>query len=125
MMEFIIVFSVSLCILLLLAVALYFGKSPTYRPKRADILVLLHDVISGKASHDSWLLFLSLPINHDPELDEIRQLCLSVDEGADDQPAANEGLSGAIYDAEGLKRIAEIEKLLKVLIAKEPASKWF
>lgn len=124
-MEFLIVFSVSLVILLFLAVALFFGKPPTYRPQRTDILSLLDEVISEKPVHDAWQLFLSLPINHDPDLEEVRQACLLVDEGADGVSGATEGISGGLYGKDGLEQIRAVRERLNRLIEDEPVSKWF
>lgn len=124
-MEFVIVFCVSLVVLLFLAAALFFGKPPTYRPKRTEILLLLNEVLEDKPVHDAWQLFLSLPINHDPDLDEIRHACVVVDEGEDGLSGATEAISGGLYGKEGLEQIKIIRDQLERLIDDEPVSKWF
>lgn len=122
-MEFIAVFLVTLLIITGLAVSLVFGRTPTYRPSRQDILALLQGVASNEANEDAWQLFLGMPILHDPDLEIIRQQCLVVDEGDDDTPPAASGLH--IYGRDGRERIGKIAENLVILIAKEPSYKEF
>ena len=124
-MEFLIVFCVSLVVLLFLALALFFGKPPTYRPNRTEILSLLDEVLLDNPVHDAWQLFLSLPINHDPDLDEIRLACVLIDEGVDGLSGATEGISGGLYGKEGLEQIKVVRDRLERLIDDEPVSKLF
>lgn len=122
-MEFVAVFAVTLLIIVGLALALVFGRSPTYRPSRADILKLLQGVADDSARPEHWQLFLGMPILHDPALEEIRQLCVQIDEGDDDQPGAQPGLN--IYNRAGRERIGKVAEKLAVLISKEPVYKDF
>ncbi|WP_370278922.1 hypothetical protein [Pontibacterium sp.] len=122
-MEFIAVFLVTLLIVTGLAVALVFGRSPTYRPSRKDILELLQGVARDTAQPERWQLFLGMPILHDPELEKIRQLCVGVDEGDEDHAPAASGM--IIYDRKGRERIGRIAEQLAILIAKEPVYRDF
>ncbi|MBE9398052.1 hypothetical protein IOQ59_12360 [Pontibacterium sp. N1Y112] len=122
-MEFIAIFLVTLLIVGGLAVALVFGRAPTYRPSRQDTLQLLKDVASNQGNEGAWQLFLGMPIPHDPDLEEIRQLCVAVDEGDDEHPPATPGLN--IYGRDGRERIGKVAEKLEILIAKEPSYKEF
>jgi len=124
-MEFLLVFLISFVVLIGVALAFAFGKTPAYRPSRTDILQLLDDVINKNASVERWELFLSLPISNDPALENIRQRCLVVAFGDDQTPAAGEGINGAILDKRGQARLREVKISLEALIAEEPGSKWF
>lgn len=124
-MEFLFVFLVSFVVLLIVALALVFGRSPTYRPSRASVLALLQRVVERQARIEEWELFLSLPVNHDPDLEAIRQQCLIITHGDDSCAPAGEGLNGAIFDHRGMLRLLEVIKRLRQLIEAEPASKLF
>ncbi len=124
-MEFLAVFAVTLCMTVGLCLALLYGKAPTYRPNRQEILNLLEAVITQRASVDQWTLFLALPITHDPDLESIRVSCIELDEGSHSASAAQQGLNGAIYDRAGRERLQEIFLRLQKLIETEPVSRWF
>lgn len=124
-MEFLIVFAISFLILVGVAIAFALGRPPTYRPTRSEIMQLLVDLMDKKLELARWEMFLSLPIHHDPELEQIRTECLLVAFGDEFEPAAKEGINGAIYDKEGLARIRIVAAKLNKLIQSEPASKLF
>lgn len=124
-MEFIVVFLVSLVVLLAVALSLVLGKPPTYRPTRPQIMKLLTDVLERKASVERWEMFLSLPVSHDPELEQVRQQCLVIAYGGEGIPAAQDGMNGAIFDRRGLARLNEVAQKLKKIIDAEPVSKLF
>lgn len=124
-MEFIAAFVVSMLVLGLMAVALHFGRSPTYRPSRPEILELLQGVLDGVTSRQRWELFIGLPIIHDSELEQIRRRCLILQEGDDDEPAAGEGLDGYLFDRAGRARLTRIVEDLRTLIAHEPVFRQF
>ncbi|WP_415890147.1 hypothetical protein ACMXYV_02150 [Neptuniibacter sp. SY11_33] len=124
-MEFILVFVISFIVLVGVALAFALGKPPTYRPSRAEVMTILVDLMEKRLEVARWEMFLSLPILHDPELEEIRKDCLIVAFGGIDKPPAGEGLSGAIYDRDGLKRIRVLAVKLDHLIKSEPTSKLF
>lgn len=124
-MEFIFVFVISFFILSAVAIALALGRPPTYRPSRKEIAQLLLDVIEKKASTERWEMFLSLPINHDPELEEIREQCLIIAYGDENSRPSGEGIDGGIFDRRGNLRIQEVLTRLTILIKAEPVSKFF
>ena len=124
-MEFLLVFALSFLILLGVALALTLGRPPSYRPSRSEILALLVSVMEKRASIAEWEMFLSLPINHDPALENIRQQCLLLIEGNGDQPPAGEGLDGAILDKGGMERLRAIAAGLHRLLESEPGSRLF
>lgn len=119
-MEFFIVFFVSLLVLICVALSLLLGKAPTYRPERESVHKLLLAVVSKHAVNDEWELFLSLPISHDPELESVRQRCLTLTYGDYDIPPAGEGLNGAIFDKRGMLRLKEIIAAFEKVLAEQP-----
>lgn len=124
-MEFILVFVISFFILSAVAIAFALGRPPTYRPSRKEIAQLLLDVIEKKASTERWEMFLSLPINHDPELEEIREQCLIIAYGDENSGPSGEGIDGGIFDRRGNSRVQEVLNRLTRLIKAEPVSKTF
>ncbi|MFC6671297.1 hypothetical protein [Marinobacterium aestuariivivens] len=124
-MEFVAAFVVTLLVLCLMAVALHFGRSPTYRPSRTEVLDLLQGVLDGSTSRQRWDLFIGLPVHHDPELEKVRRRCLVLQEGDDEQPAAGEGLDGLLFDRAGRERLGHIVDDLRTLIAREPVYREF
>lgn len=124
-MEFILVFTISFLVLVGVALAFALGKPPTYRPSRTEVMATLVKLMEKRLDVARWEMFLSLPILHDPELEEIRKQCLIVAFGDDENPPAGEGLNGAIYDREGLQRIRVLAVQLDHLIKSEPSSKLF
>ncbi|WP_027856876.1 hypothetical protein [Marinobacterium jannaschii] len=124
-MEIIVVFIVTLVVLVGLALALAFGRPPTYRPGRKETLQLIREVIAGEASEEAWQLFLSLPILHDPVLETFREQCLEIDEGTEDKAPCGAGLNGYIYGQEGRERLGLLADELDAVIAKEPVVKEF
>lgn len=124
-MEFFVVFAVSLIVLTGVALALSFGKPPTYRPDRKKIYRLLSGVLEKSTSMEEWELFLSLPISHDPELESLRQDCVVIAYGDYDIEPAKAGINGAIFDKRGLARVSEVLNRLEKLLQEEPLSRWF
>jgi len=119
------VFIFTLLATLLLVAALTFGRTPSYRPTRSSVINLLERVVSGHAKTTEWDLFLGLPIQSDPLLEEARIHCLSIHEGLDGELKASEGLANYLYDRQGRERIAEVLDRLKKAIKKEPTIREF
>ncbi|ANG64478.1 hypothetical protein A8C75_19720 [Marinobacterium aestuarii] len=108
-----------------MAAALYFGRAPTYRPSRAEILALLQGVLEGTTTWQRWDLYVGMPMRHDPELEAIRLRCLVLQEGDDNEPAAGEGIDGYLFDRAGRERLRSIVDDLTDLIAKDPVYREF
>jgi hypothetical protein len=122
---FLAAFCVTLVLLCLMAAALYFGRAPTYRPSRAEVLTLLQGVLDGTTTRQRWDLFVGMPLRHDPELEEIRLRCLVLQEGDDDTPAAGEGVDEHLFDRAGRSRLRVIVDDLQQLIARDPVYREF
>ncbi len=120
MAEFLIAFVVSLLLIGGMAVALIYGRAPTWRPDRQKVLALMQQLQTGEARRDEWEMLIGMPILHDPELEEIRRLCVAIHEGDEEHPPASEGLDTYLYDRAGRQRFAEVQKTLEQLIANEP-----
>jgi len=124
-MEILVVFLVTLVVLVGVVLALAFGRAPTYRPERKDTLRLVREVVAGTATEEAWNLFLSLPVLHDPLLEQLREDCVEIDEGSEDKAPCSAGLNGYIYGQEGRERLAELADRLEAAIAKEPVTRDF
>lgn len=124
-MTFLAAFAATLVLLCLMAVALYFGRAPTYRPSRPEILALLQGVLQGTTSRQRWDLFVGLPVRHDPELELIRLRCVVLQEGDEHESAAGEGVDIYLFDRAGRARLGKIVEDLQTLIAKDPVYRQF
>lgn len=124
-MDFIPVFLVTLLIVSGLGLALFFGKAPTHRPSRQEILTLLRGVENGTTRQEHWDLFIGYPLSHDPELDLVRQQCVILDEGDGGTPPLGQGLGDYIYNREGREKIHQLADELEQLIEKEPKYREF
>lgn len=80
MAEFLLIFGVTLVVLLGLALALVFGKTPVYRPTPDSVQELMTKLLEGEASEQEWQFFLDMPIRHDPALEELRLECVRMQE---------------------------------------------
>lgn len=81
--------------------------SPVYRIERDNIITLLDLVLSGDATENDWQVFISMPVRHNGELQDIQKRCIELTE--------NEyvGVRGKqLFSARG---ISELEKLLAEL----------
>lgn len=124
-MEFLTVFVLTLIVLVGLVLLLQFGRVPTYRPSRQTVRELLAGVLECSTRREAWELFLGLPILHDEGLEQIRRACVLIHEGDGEHPAANEGLSGYLYDRAGRERIAAVLAELDRMIATDPVYREF
>lgn len=124
-MELLLVFSVTLIFSIAMVVALTFGKAPTYRPSREQIVALLESVLDGTARQTHWDLFIGMPIQHDEALEAVRVDCVTLHEGLDGSAPASEGIDGFIYDRAGRERIAQILDKLRLVIEKTPVTREF
>lgn len=124
-MEFLIVFFVSAFFLMLIGIAMAFGKSPSYRPDREYVLKLMKGIEEKTTSPQSWDMLIGYPISHDPELEQIRRMLVALHEGTDGNKAQREGINGYIYDRESRARLIPIIERLERLIEEAPVIKEF
>ena len=124
-MEFLIVFFVSAVFLMLIAVALSFGKSPSYRPDREYVLKLIIGIEDKTTTQQSWDILIGYPISHDPELENIRRWLVAIHEGTDGNIPAREGINGYIYDRDTRERLLPVMRSLKKLIEETAVTREF
>ncbi len=124
-MEFIIIFVVSAFFLLLVGCAMAFGKSPSYRPTREYVLKLIKGIEDQSTTQQAWDMLIGYPINHDPELENIRRWLVSMHEGTDGFDPAREGINGYIYDKQSRHRLKAVIDQLEKLIKESPITKEF
>lgn len=76
-----------------------------YRPSREDVLILLRKVLGGLETEVEWETFTSVPIDHDPNLEEIRKRSASVTAN----PAYSTDLKeGFIFNEQGMNEIKSV-----------------
>lgn len=61
-------------VVIVLAVFMRFGV-PAYRVERSNVIKLLEMVQAREATDSDWEVFISVPIRHDDELEQVRQQC--------------------------------------------------
>lgn len=125
MVEFLLIFAVTLVVLILIVVAMVFGKPLGYRPSRQSVLELLRGIDAGTTRQEAWDMFLGHPVSHDPELEAIRRELVMLHEGMDGQGPAPSGIGDYIYDRATRARVAGITAKLEKLIADEPSIREF
>jgi hypothetical protein len=124
-MDFLLVFIVSAFFLLLIGVAMAFGKSPSYRPDRDYVLKLMKGVEERTTTEQAWDMLIGYPISHDPELEAIRRQLVELHEGSADMPPARQGINGYIYDRESRQRLQRVIAELEKLIEESPVTREF
>lgn len=92
---------------------LFWVRTPRYRIERANVIALLELVLAGRATENDWRVFASVPLRHDPALDDIRDRCLEVEEREyrGGEPPKH------LFSKQGLE---ELQTLLEELRALEP-----
>ena len=124
-MDFIVVFLVTLFLLLLLVASMLFGRTPTYRPDKKSAYLLIAALCDGKSDDERWLLFISIPIVHDPDLEKIRALCYELELQAENNSEVCFGAGIFRYNSVGMEYLEQIREKLKALIDNEPTYRYF
>lgn len=55
-------------------------RRPQYRRSREEVLAFLRDTEAGRTGVGEWVIFIGLPMRHDPHLEWARHACLAMDE---------------------------------------------
>src|SRR5690625_4943879 len=79
-------------------------RAPAYRMGRSNVIELLQMTGDGRASEHDWSVFVSIPLRHDPYLEEIRQRCMDIEE----RTYMGKRRSGALFSESGLEELREI-----------------
>ncbi|MCW8885438.1 MAG: hypothetical protein OQK12_09305 [Motiliproteus sp.] len=116
-MELIVTIVLTALILGSLLFVLSRSTTPNYRPSRPKVADLLQKVIEGDATQQAWDLFIGYPILHDPELEEIRQRCITLSEGDEHNSPFPSGIGRFIFNRAGREKVKEIYEDLQKLIA--------
>lgn len=103
-----------------------FGRPPTYRPDKKSAYILISALCDGSSEDgDRWLLFISIPIVHDPDLEKIRLQCYELELQAEMNKEVCFGAGGYRYNPAGMKYLEKIREELKALIEGEPTFRSF
>lgn len=97
----------------LLLVATFVGlllylRQPSYRPQREQVLRLFDDLHADRLKHRDWLVFISVPLRHDPWLETLRLRCMDIEE----QHLLGDG-SRHLFDATGREKLAQLREELQ------------
>ncbi len=124
-MDFLIVFLICLGFLLLMTLALLFGRPPVYRPSREEILDLISAFCDGKLDGEKWSLFIGIPVIHDPELESIRHACYLVEVQADEGGEIKFSSGRFRYNELGMSHVKKQKNRLQELINNAPSFRSF
>jgi len=80
MVEFFVLFLLTLLVLAGIGVIFTFGKAPGYRPDIEQIQGLLTRLLEQQLPEQEWTFFLAMPIRHEATLDALRQRCEQLQE---------------------------------------------
>jgi len=90
-----------------------FRHEPKFHHERQDYIVLLQAVLSGQADYDQWSSIIHLPIRHDPELETLRQACVSIEAEYYKGHPVSLGKPDGMFTQEGLKQLEQILRQLQ------------
>ena len=75
---------INILLTLIIACLLFFlfrwVKNPLYRVDKKRLVQTLEMVLTGQATENQWFTVFNIPIRHNPELEEVRQRCLEIEE---------------------------------------------
>jgi hypothetical protein len=55
-------------------------RTPRYRLRRENVILLLEMVLDGRAREKDWNVFVGIPIRYDSELEDIRLRCIEIEQ---------------------------------------------
>lgn len=84
-------------------------KTPHYRIQSDQVIQLLEWMILGQATENDWRVFCGYPIQHDEQLEHVRQACVEIDE----QFYIGDTRAGHLLSREGLTQLSELLNQLK------------
>src|SRR5690606_4291780 len=99
----------TILIFIAVLVVLIWVRTPRYRIQRRNVIALLELVLSGQASENDWRVFAAIPLRHNPELEEIRERCMDIEE----REYIGPGRNGFLFTQKGLNELREILQSLK------------
>jgi hypothetical protein len=84
-------------------------RTPRYRIGRSNVIALLELVLDGRATENDWRVFVSIPLRHDPYLEQIRRQCIDIEE----RTYVGKRRSGFLFSDSGLAELREIQEELQ------------
>ncbi len=110
----------SVGILCLLAGIFFWVKTPYYRVDSSRMLKVVEMVLTGQATDNDWHMTFGMTIRHSPELEEIRQQCMVIEE----EHFIGESGSNYLFSSEGLKALKDVrDNLYNMQSANNKSSK--
>ena len=94
----------SIGIICLLLATFVWVKTPYYRVDGERMLKVLEMILTGQATDNDWHTTFGMTIRHSPELEDIRQQCIDIE----DRHFVGESTSSYLFSGEGLRALKEI-----------------
>ena len=94
----------SVAIICLLLVVFVWVKTPYYRVDGDRMLKVLEMILTEQATDNDWYTTFGMVIRHSPELENIRQQCIEVE----DKYFVGENTSSYLFSGEGLHALKAI-----------------
>ena len=79
-------------------------KTPYDRVDGERMLKVLEMILTGQATDNDWHTTFGMTIRHSPELEDIRQQCIDIE----DKHFVGESTSSYLFSGEGLRALKEI-----------------
>ncbi len=106
-----VVFVITLVVFLSVIAVLLWVKTPRYQMTKADVILLLQNVLVGQASENDWAIFLSSSFRHCPDLEPFRDACADLDE----KEYLGHTRAGFLLSENGLTQVRWILERVKAL----------
>lgn len=106
-----VVFVITLMVFLSVIAVLLWVKTPRYQMTKADVILLLQNVLVGQASENDWAIFLSSSFRHCPDLEPFRDACADLD----DKEYLGHTRAGFLLSENGLTQVRWILERVKAL----------
>lgn len=106
-----VVFVITLMVFLSVIAVLLWVKTPRYQMTKADVILLLQNVLVGQASENDWAIFLSSSFRHCPDLEPFRDACADLDE----KEYLGHTRAGFLLSENGLTQVRWILERVKAL----------
>lgn len=107
-MEILLAFCATLILLLALGLSLILSRKSFKRVDEQYFIDCLTRFESGMITSDEWLVFLSLPIKHDPWLESLKMELLEINEDCGVRTVTYIQLPATLMDKVGVERVKSV-----------------
>jgi hypothetical protein len=107
-MDILIAFFASFLLLVTLGLAIVISRKSFKRVDEFYFVDCLRRCTEGQITSNEWLVFLSLPIKHDPWLEELKMELLEINEEYGVRTVATGHLPAFLMDERGLQQVKSV-----------------